>query len=273
MVLSSSFLVLALSLQARTAPPKTTPARAPRAAATSTTAQTGMPAIPVPFADGESTTYAVSWSAMTAGTATLSVKASRTPGGIDAWVARAETVPSSMLSALYTMRYLAESTFDARTLLPRRNLVDGTEGKRRRIRETVFDQAGRKAQYSVTIGDTVTRSVDIASESQDILSVIYKLRTLPLAVGFQKTIAVCDNGHRYWFEIAVGERTSVKTPMGELAAWKISPRVIGEDGKTEPGQKILWLSADDRRLLLRAESVLTVGRVILELSSFTPGRP
>jgi len=210
---------------------------------------------------------------MTAGTATLSVKASRGANGIDSWSARAETLPSSMLSSLYTLRYLAESTFDARNLLPRRSLVDSTEGKRRRIRRTAFDHGAKKVQYSVTIGDTVTRSIDIAPESQDILSIVYKLRTLPLAVGYRKSIPVCDNGRRYTFDITVGERTTIKTPLGELAAWKIAPRLVGENGAVEPGQKTLWLSADDRRLLLRAESVLTVGKVVLDLTSFTPGRP
>ncbi len=278
MVVTGTAVLLALALQSPPAAPRATPPRPARPAARTTAATpTAAPSpVPtpasVPFADGETSTYAVSWSGMTAGTATLSVKANRGANGIDTWSARAETVPSSMLSSLYTLRYLAESTFGARDLLPRRSLVDSTEGKRRRIRRTTFDHATKKVQYSVTIGDTVTRSIDIASESQDILSIIYKVRTLPLAVGFRKSIPVSDNGRRYTFEISVAEKTTLKTPLGDLPAWKIAPRVVGEKGAVEPGQKILWLSADDRHLLLRAESVLTVGKVILELSSFTPGR-
>lgn len=230
------------------------------------------PAAEVPFADGEKTTYDVSWSAMSAGQATLSVRASRGASGIEAWSARADATPSSMLSTLYTLRYHAESTFDARTLLPRQGLVDGTEGRRRRIRRTTFDRAARKAKYSVTIGDTVSRTVDIDPQSHDVLSVLYRIRALPLAPGYRTRIPVCDNGHRYTFEIAVSERTTLKTPLGDLPAWKITPVVTGEDGKAEPGQKTLWLSADARRLLLRVESTLAVGKVTLTLASYVPGR-
>lgn len=226
----------------------------------------------VPFWDGETSRYDVSWSAMTAGQATLSVRATRGPSGIETWNARADAMPSSMLSALYTLRYHAESTFDARTLLPRQSLIDGTEGQRRRIRRTTFDRSARTARYSVTIGDTVSRTIDIDAQSHDVLSVVYKIRALPLASGFRARIPVCDNGHRYVFEIAVGEKTILKTPLGDLPAWKITPRVTGEDGKTEPSQKTLWLSADARRLLLRVESTLAVGKVTLALAAYTPGR-
>jgi hypothetical protein len=256
-------------------PASTRPSPGPKrvAAATPTPVPKAPPAV-VPFGDGERTTYNVAWSSMTAGTASLAVRAGRTTGGVvDSWHAAAEVTPSTMLSGLYTLAYKAETTFDASTLLPRSSLVDSLEGSRRRIRRTVFDHARKKAQYSVTIGDTVTRPVDIAAESQDILSIVYKIRTLPLASGLRQTIAVCDNGRRYTFDFTVGPKETLTTPMGQIAAFKIAPRVVGDDGKVEPSQKTLWFSADDRRLLLRAESTLTVGRVILDLASFTPGRP
>ena len=270
-----SLVALSLTLLTPAATPAATPRPSPRrpaAAATATPRPPAAPAAIVPFADGERTTYSVSWSAMTAGTASLSVRAVRNADGIDAWTAHAEVTPSSMLSSLYTLSYKADSTFDARTLLPRSSLVDSLEGSRRRIRRTVFDQNKRKAQYSVTIGDTVTRSVDIAAESQDILSIVYKIRTLPLATGFRQALAVCDNGRRYTFDFSVGEKTTLTTVLGALPAYKVAPRVVGEDGKVEPSQKTMWFSADDRRLLLRAESTLTVGKVILELASVTPGK-
>lgn len=261
-------LFAALLVQPRgPVPPKaapTPPASRPAAPA---------PALPeVPFSDGETAAYDVSWSSMTAGRATIAVRAVRGKDGIEAWSAQADALPSSMLSALYTLKYRAESTFDARTLLPRRSVVDGTEGRRRRIRRTTFDRGSKKAVYSVTIGDTVSRSIDIDAESHDILSVVYKIRTLPLAAGFRRRIPVCDNGHRYSFEIVVGEKATLKTPLGEIPAWRVTPRVTGEDGKPEPSQKTLWMSADSRRLLLRMESTLSVGKVTLDLASYTPGR-
>jgi hypothetical protein len=279
-----AILVLATSLSSAAPSAAATPTPKPSAtrpaagakrppAATPTPAPVAPPAA-VPFADGERMTYNVAWSAMTAGTASLTVRAGRTSNGVvDTWNAVAEVTPSTMLSGLYTLAYKAETTFDARTLLPRSGLVDSLEGKRRRIRRTVFDHARKKAQYSVTIGDTVTRSVDIGAESQDILSIVYKMRTLPLASGFRQSISVCDNGRRYTFDFSVGPKETLTTPLGALAAFKIAPRVVGEDGKVEPSQKTLWFSADDRRLLLRAESTLTVGRVILDLAAYTPGRP
>ena len=227
----------------------------------------------VPFGDGERSLYNVAWSGMSAGTATVSIRASRGPLGIDAWTARAEAAPSAMISSLYALQYAAESTIDASTLLPRRSVIDSTEGNKRRVRTTVFDQIGHKAEYSVTIGDTVSRTIDIAPESQDILSILYLVRTLPLAPGFRKSVKVFDNGKRSNFDITVGERIVLKTAIGDLPAWTIAPRVTGEDGVAEPGQNVLWISADDRRLLLRADFVLTVGKVTLDLASFAPGTP
>ncbi len=256
-------------LQAARPLPKATPKATPRLEAKAPTPTA--PAATVPFGDGETATYNVSWSAMSAGTATLSVKAGRNAFGIESWMARAEANPSAMLSNLYTLKYAAESTFDARTLLPRRGLVDSLEGKRRRIRRTAFDHERRKAQYSVTIGDTVSKTLDITSDAQDVLSVVYKIRTLPLASGFRQTIPVCDNGRCYALEISVVEKASIKTALGAMPAFKVAPRVIGGSAGSDPDQQTLWLSADDRRILLRAESALAVGKVTLEITTLTPG--
>ena len=266
LIAASAFVFSAAlaSQPARQAPKAATP----RAAASPPPPQAAAPSpAPVPFGSGERATYNIAWSSMTAGTATLSIGAVRNARGLEAWIARADATPSAALSALYTLKYSAESTFDARSLLPRLGLVDSLEGKRRRVRKMVFNHAGRKAQYSVTIGDTVSRSIDIASDSQDILSVLYKIRTLPLAGGFRTTIPVCDNGRCYGLNIAVGEKSALTTALGSIEAFKVVPSVAGETG----GPQALWLSADDRRLLLRAESTLPVGRITIELATYAAG--
>jgi hypothetical protein len=221
----------------------------------------------VPFSTGETLTYDVSWaSALTAGGATLSVKDQKPSYGSDAYYIVAEGRPTPLLSKLYELYYKADTLLDIYSLLPQRASIYSEEGKRSRLKVTTFDQAARKAQYEVQTSTLVKKEFAIPAYSQDGLAALYVLRAVALKPGDKFSMPICDAGETYTVQITVGGVETVKTGIGDVRAWKITPVVPA--GKAGGATRLsLWLSDDSRRLPVQMQAQLPVGTFDLTLKS------
>src|SRR3954468_4211003 len=134
----------------------------------------------VPFKIGETLEYDVGWSSfLTAGTATVSVKEKKPSYGSTAYYIIAEGRPTSMVSKLYTLYYKADTLLDSYSLLPQRGSLYSEEGKRHRMKTTTFNQPARKATYEIETRTLVKKELAIPGFTQDALSAIYVLRSIP----------------------------------------------------------------------------------------------
>jgi hypothetical protein len=219
----------------------------------------------VPFSPGETLRYDVSWSsALTAGAATLSVKDKKPSYGSDAYYIVAEGRPTPLLSKLYDLYYKADTLLDIYSLLPQRSSIYSEEGKRSRLKVTTFDQAARRAQYEVQTRTLVTKQLAIPAYSQDRLAALYVLRAIALKSGDKFSMPICDAGETYKVQIVVGGVETVKTGIGDVRAWKITP-VVPSDHAGGAKRLTLWLSDDPRRLPVRMQAQLAVGSFDLTL--------
>jgi uncharacterized protein DUF3108 len=254
-------LAAAIAAQGRTAKPKPAPARpaAPAPAAKKEQA--------VPFAPGEKLTYDVSWSSyLTAGTATLSVVEKKASYGSVAYYVVAEGRPTSLLSKLYDLYYKADSLLDAYTLLPQRGSVFSKEGRRERMKTTMFNQKANTATYEVKTRTVVTKEMKVPAYSQDPLGSIYVLRAIPLKAGDKFNMPICDAGESYKVQVTVAGPENVKSGIGEVSAWKVTPALPAEQAKNAR-RLTLWISNDARRLPVKIQAQLAVGSFDLTLKS------
>ena len=226
----------------------------------------------VPFAAGEVLTYDVSWSTyLTAGTATLSVKERKPSYGSEAYYVVAEGKPGSLVSKLYDLYYKADSLLDVYTLLPQRASIYSKEGKRQRMKTTMFNHKTKKAAYEYQTTGTMKKEVPISAYAQDVLGAIYVVRAIPFKTGEKFSIPICDSGGTYSVQITVGGVETVKTGMGEVRAWKLTP-VLPADRAAAARRLTLWLSEDARRLPVRLQAQLPVGSFDLTLKTATGAR-
>jgi hypothetical protein len=221
---------------------------------------------PVPFKVGETLTYDVSWSTyLTAGTATIAVREKRPSFDSLAYYLVAEGRPTPLLSKLYTLYYKADSLLDAYTLLPQRGSLYSEEGRRRRMKSTRFDQTARTAQFEMKTATVVTKDLSLPAYAQDSLSAIYVIRSLPLKDKLKLTMPVVDGDDVYRVQVAVTGHENVTTPFGQFLAWRITPTVLSAQGKPQGRGLSLWISDDARKLPLRMEAEMPVGRFVLSL--------
>lgn len=254
--------VLALTVGAGAQAKKKAPAPPAKAAAPAPGPKKEMP---VPFHPGEVLEYDIGWSSyVTAGTATVTVKEKRPSFNSIAYYVVAEGRPTPLLSKLYTLYYKADTLIDAYTLLPQRGSLYVEEGKRHRMKTTTFNQATRRAKYEVQTATHVEKELVLPGFTQDALSALYVLRSIPMKAGDKFNMPVTDAGDVYRVQMQVGALESVKTPLGTMNALKIVPVIAA--GKAQPPRGLaIWISNDARRLPLKIEAQLAVGKFVVLL--------
>jgi hypothetical protein len=110
----------------------------------------------------------------------------------------------------------------------------------------------------------VEKSLALPAFSQDALSALFVLRSIPFKPGEKFNMPVTDAGDIYRIQMQVGAVEPVQAGLGTINGVKIVPVVTATRG-TPPRGLALWLSDDARRLPLKIEAQLAVGRFTVTL--------
>jgi hypothetical protein len=221
----------------------------------------------VPFKAGEVIEFDIGWSSyLTAGTATVTVKEKKPSYNSVAYYIVAEGRPTPLLSKIYTLYYKADTLLDVYTLLPQRGSLYVEEGKRHRMKTTTFDQAAKTAKYEIQTATKVEKALTLPAFTQDALSTLYVLRSIPMKTGDKFNMPVTDAGDVYKVQMQVGAVEPIKTGLGTINGLKIVPVITAAKG-TPPRGIAIWISDDARRLPLMIEAQLPVGKFTVTLRS------
>jgi hypothetical protein len=226
--------------------------------------------LPVPFQAGEVLEFDVGWSSyVTAGTATVTVKEKKPSYNSVAYYITAEGRPTAVLSTLYTLYYKADTLIDVYTLLPQRGSLYVQEGKRHRMKTTTFNQTTKQAKYEVQTATHVEKTLALPGFTQDALSSLFVLRSIPMKAGDKFNMPVTDAGDVYKVQMQVVATEPLKTPVGTLNALKIVPVITAPKGAEPPRGIAIWLSDDAHRWPLKIEAQLAVGKFVVSLRKVT----
>jgi hypothetical protein len=144
------------------------------------------------------------------------------------------------------------------------------QGKRVRISEALFDYEKRIVTWterdpSQNQPPKVT-SLDFTEPIQDVLSMIYFLRTRNLEVGKSFEISVIDSGRMFRLTVAVTERRRINTVLGRVNAVRVEPAIFGQDRMIRSDGKLaIWITDDSRHLPVWAQVKLNLGTVDIKL--------
>ena len=92
----------------------------------------------------------------------------------------------------------------------------------------------------------------IEENTQDLISGIYMMRSLPLAVGKTFELNVTDSGLVYKIPVRVTAREQQKSILGKTWCFRVEPEVFGANRLIEKeGSMIIWITDDARRFFHR----------------------
>lgn len=219
---------------------------------------------PVPWAVGERLSYNVHFGPIKAGSASMEVRGFETVRGREAYHTVFEVkggIP------FYRVHDVFESWMDTRTLASLRFVQDQDEGpKERERRYEIFPETQQYRELVAGDGE-LQQSV---AEPLDDGSFLYFIRTVPLVVGMSYEFNRYFRPDRNPVTIRVLRRESVKVPAGTFDAIVIQPIIKTSGIFSDKGRAEIWLSDDDRRIMLQMKSKLSFGSLNLYLTSHQP---
>lgn len=230
----------------------------------------------VPFLDGENLTYEGKISKVIRGIAIadLSFTLQKDPNGED-YLVKAEAKSKGTLLKLFRFSFLQElqSSIDSDSFRATRTVKHDVQKDRIRNSEAVFDYGVRRVLYVETDPNEPMRPPRrIASEiddvSHDLISGLYSLRLMPLAVGKSFRMSVSDSGLVYEIPVRVTAREQQKTIFGRQWCFRVEPQIFGRNRLIErEGDMTIWITDDARRLPVRSVVNSPYGKIDIRLKS------
>ena len=216
---------------------------------------------PVPFGVGERLSYEVRFGPLKVGSGSMEVMGVESVRGRQAYHTQFRVKGGTFF---YKVNDVMSSWIDAQTLASLRYVQDFEEGGRDREKKyeiyperRVYQEEGRPEQPSV-------------SEPLDDGSFLYFIRTIPLEVGKTYVFDRYFKPDRNPVKIRVLRREKVKVPAGTFDAIVVSPAIKTKGIFSENGRAEVWLSDDDRKIMLQMKSQLSFGTLQLFLKSYRP---
>ena len=148
------------------------------------------------------------------------------------------------------------------------------EGKRKRLLELEYFQDERRAHFRA-FDESVTPPVlqrDVAMTDlppciQDPFTALYFYSTLPLAKGYAKNLIIGNDDKVLEVRTRIEKQEPVDTPAGKFTAWKVGTDALREGLFRENGDFRIWISADERKALVRFDAKVRLGYVLGVLKS------
>ena len=218
----------------------------------------------VPFGPGERMEYDVKFGALRVGGAHMEVVALDNLRGRPAWHTAFWVQGGNFL---YRVNDVYESWMDAETLSSLRfvqNLEEG--GKEIERKFEIYPERGTFIQTSkkpLKEETSVNRPLDDGS-------FLYFLRTIPLVVGQTYSFERYFRPDRNPVRIIVLRKERIKVPAGTFDAIVLQPMIKTKGIFSENGHAEVWVSDDNRRIMLQLKSQLSFGSLNLYLKSYFP---
>ncbi len=224
----------------------------------------GQPADSVPFGPGERLTFDVRFGPVRVGGAAMEVREFTAIRGRRAYHTQFTLRGGTFF---YKVNDVLQSWIDTETLSSLRFVQDLEQGSRDRERR--YEIYPERRVFVETSSDNPTEQPSVDKPLDD-ASFLYFIRTVPLTVGEQYEFNRYFRPDRNPVTIHVLRRESVTVPAGTFDAVVLRPIIKTRGIFAEGGQAEVWISDDDRRLVLQIKSRLSFGSISLHMRSYTP---
>ncbi|HET8771286.1 MAG TPA: DUF3108 domain-containing protein [Gemmatimonadaceae bacterium] len=222
--------------------------------------------VPVPFETGEVLVYDVKFGSIKVGNGGMRVVGIDTIRGQPAWHVRFSISGGTFF---YKVNDVYQSWMDIYTLNSLRYIQDTDQGSREvKRRYEIFPDL---AMYNEVAKNN--REMPSVYEPLDDGSFMFFIRTVDLQVGQTYEFNRYFKPDRNPVIIRVLRKERVKVPAGTFNAIVIQPIIKTSGIFGEGGQAEIWLSDDDKRMMLQLKSRLVFGSLNLYLRSYRLSAP
>lgn len=171
----------------------------------------------------------------------------------------------------FSFRQTYESTVEKERFRVLRTVKHDEQRDRVRDSEAAFDYREKRVTYVETDPKDMMRpprkiASAIREDTLDLISGIYYLRGLPLAVGKTFDLSISDSGFVYTVPVRITARERQNSILGKVWCFRVEPEVFGTRRLIEDeGKIIIWITDDKSRIPIRAQIQTGMGKVDIKL--------
>jgi hypothetical protein len=217
--------------------------------------------VSVPFGEGERLVFAVQYGIVNAGEASLEIRNISVFDSIPCYNIVSNARSNDVFSVFFKVRDRFVSLMDTTNLVSVRYEKNIREGKFKRQESVVFDQRKHRAIYK-------DKEVPIAPRTQDVLSAMYYVRTLPLEPGQKIALANHTDGKNYPLLVKVLRRERVTVEAGTFDCLVVEPFLRGPAIFQQKGRLTVWITDDQYKIPVLMKSKVVIGAVSGVLKSY-----
>jgi hypothetical protein len=216
---------------------------------------------------GEKLRFQVTWGLMTAGYADMMCL----PDGNGA-VIRTVAVGNAAIQSMYPVFDTLESRVEM-TGFPTRFEKKVHEGSYWANFRTVFNRAANTAVVSGTSkgkGAKPDSTLATSPDVHDLLSAFYAFRRMEYRIGQTSRLNILDN-RKFFKDVEINclRKETITVPAGKFECIVIEPKIHAEALFKAKGSLLIWLTNDSRRVPVRMESKISLGRIRCDLMRVT----
>jgi hypothetical protein len=225
----------------------------------------------------EKQVFEITYFGVTAGDFTLDVLPFKMISNRKVYHIKGTAVSSKLFGLFYRLNDSVETFIDYDGIFPHRFHVLLDETKQTRDSLELYDAEKSRSFFWNRWNHKVKGYIEIKDFfpmqpfSQDSLSALYYLRTLPLPTGAVISFPVISEGKNWEAVITVLRREVLDTPIGKVQTIVLKPETKYQGILQKRGDSFVWLTDDDRRYLIRLEAKVKIGAVVANLKKVEPG--
>lgn len=218
----------------------------------------------VAFGVNEKLTFDINYGFINAGFATMEVKALIDYQNRPCYQIITTANSNNFFSSFYKVEDSVESIIDAIGLFSWRFQKKLREGKYRADRMYEFDQRKNLAFYN---DDTIK----VPPFVQDVLSLMYYIRTQDLFVGKSFFVDNFTDGKQYSLEVKVVKKERITVDAGTFDCILVEPLLQSVGVFKHEGKLRVWLTDDNLKMPVLMKSKVLVGSISAELTNYKLG--
>lgn len=232
-----------------------------------------------PFRVGEKVIHSVRYFSAEAGQLTLEVQPFLEVNSKKSYHFQIGLKTSSLFSKFYSVDDLVDTYMDYENLVPHVYKMSVRETGKLAQSQVYFNHDLLRSnfwekKYTEKNGQEENKKAwDILPFSQNAFSGIFYMRIFNWQVGKQYSFRVSDDEKNVIFKGTALAKEKLETEAGIFNAIKIKTDIISRGALTPSGNIYMWVSDDDRKLLLRIEAEIKIGKIVSEVIEIEKGKP
>lgn len=232
-----------------------------------------------PYRVGEKVTLEVSYFNVVAGDMTLETRNFASVNGRRSYRFAGTARSTSVFAMFYAVDDWFETFVDYDTMVPYSYSLHVKESKQLRETRTIFDWSSNKAKFwDKKINDEKqleekNEEWTIPKYSQNVFTALFYLRSFTLTPGKKIQFRIAHEKENLTMTTEVVRKERIKTLAGEFNTVVVKPS-IALDGVFKPvGDVFVWFTDDDRKLVVKFESKIKIGKIVASAKKVELGRP